>query len=61
MGCGQRVVVLAVGSVQLWREAGYLRRGGEAAASVALKGRFIPEGVLVWWATPTAACAATGP
>lgn len=47
VGCGQWVVALAAGSVQLWWKPGYLRRGGEAAAPLALKGRFIPRGSLL--------------
>lgn len=60
LGCAQWVVMLTVGSVQLWWKAGYLKKGGEATAPEALKGCFIPKGSVVRWATPTAASAATG-
>lgn len=46
-GCAQWVVTLAVGSVQLWWKAGYLKKGGEATAPEALKGGFIPKGSVV--------------
>lgn len=60
VGCGQRVVALVASSVLRWWKSGYLRRGRAAEAPPSLKSLFIPEGSLVWWATPTAASAVPG-
>lgn len=54
-------MVVVASSLLQWQTSGYLRRGGAAEAPPSLKSLFIPEGSLVWWATPTAASTAPGP